>query len=727
MHGTSGADTGHGAPGRTRPGNLPAELSTFVGRGGELADLVGLLESGQERLLTVVGVGGVGKTRLALRAAAAAARSDRGQKRYCDGVWLVELAALRDGDLVDHAFADALGLTDQSPRATRDVLGEFLAEREALLVVDGFEQLADACAAAVRDLLRRAPGLRVLATGRRPLGVEGERTVGLAPLPPEQARELFVARGAARVPGFRPSGADDHAITEVCARLDGIPLALELAAGRLPALSPGQLLARLDDRFALLKDGGRGALPRHRTLRTAIGWSHELCTPRERLLWARLSVFPGPFDLDAAEYVCGGPDLPADEVLDLLGALIDQSLVIRDATPAGVRYRMLATVRAYGAQWLEEVGDADRLRRLHRDWYVGLATWYELDWYGPRQEEVAAGTESAMPNLRAALDLCLATPEEAHIGQHLAGTLWFYWAGCGRLAEGRHWLDRALSWESTRNDGARLKALWVQGYVSLLQGDTTAAVGALHECRRESLRTGDELAYAYAVHRMGCLALLTDDMPRAEHLLVAALRAYRELGEVNSNVLMAQAELAMALAFQGDLDRAVAECVLLREACEDSGERWARAYALYVLAYAEWEHGRHREARGLLAECLTINHAFHDLVGLVLAMELAALVSASEGDAAEAAVLHGAASRLWDSVGLPLFGSRFFGAPQALCERRSREELGASRYAACVERGRRLPAAEAVARALRGPGGQAREGDAAADSVRGEPAAARES
>ncbi|WP_329458779.1 ATP-binding protein [Streptomyces sp. NBC_01497] len=725
MHGTSGAAFVPAPPEGPEAGGLPAELSSFVGRGDELAELVERLTAGGDRLVTVVGAGGVGKTRFALRAAAAVARSSAGHERYGDGVRLVELAPLHTPDLLDHALAQALRLTDQSPRPPREVLREFLRQRRLLLVLDGFEHLVETCGAAVSDLLRRAPGLRILATGRRPLGVEGERTVPLAPLPAADAEELFLARGAARLPGFAPEGGERAAVTELCARLDGIPLALELAAGRLPALSPEGIVARLDDRFRLLTDGARGALPRHRALRTAVGWSHELCTPAERLLWARLSVFCGPFDLDAAEYVCGGPDLPAERVLDVLGSLIDQSLLVREETPAGSRYRMLGSVRAYGARWLDEVGDTERLRALHRDWYVGLATWYELDWYGPRQAEVAAGTGSAMANLRAALELCLRSPDGTRLGQHLAGTLWFYWAGCGRLAEGRYWLDRALARPSPRGDGARLKALWVQGYVSVLQGDTATALRALSGCREEALSTDDRLAYAYAVHRLGCVALLGDDMPRAQDLLEVALSVYRELGELNSNVLVARAELAMALAFQGERERAVAQCERLLEVCRDSGERWARSYALYVLAYAQWEHGRNAAARELLAECVTISHTFHDLVGLVLALELVALVATSEGDPQEGAVLHGAALRIWDSVGPPLFGSRHFGAPHVLCERRAVGVLGRARYTACVERGRGLTEAEAVGRVLRGPGGSAAGGGAPAGS-RGEPAAARE-
>ncbi|MFB7374626.1 AAA family ATPase [Streptomyces sp. NPDC056222] len=674
-----------------RRSNLPAELNRFIGRAEERAELARLL--GEFRLVTIVGVGGVGKTRLGLGVASAT------QKRYVDGVWLADLSVLRDPDLVALALAEALDLTDHTLRTPREILTEHLAERRLLLVLDGFEHLVAECAPLVRELLRHSPGLTVLAMGRRPLRVDGEAVFTLAPMDEADGVSLFEER--ARTAGA-PGGPDDRdpsAVHELCRRLDGIPLALELAAARMPLLTVEQVLHRLDDRFRLLTDGARGGLPRHQTLRTAIGWSHELCTPEERLLWARLSVFAGPFDLEAAEYVCGGPDLPADEVLEVLGGLLAQSLVAREDTAAGPRYRILDTVSAYGAEWLAALGDTERMRRRHRDWYMGLATWCELEWFSPRQAEVAACTDAALPNLRAAMELCLEQPDEAHLAQHLAGTLWFYWAGCGRLSEGRHWLDRALALGSEHED-ARLKALWVLGYVAILQGDSTAAVAALHECGERARSVGNPVAEAYATHRMGCLALLSDDMPRAEELIGSALEAYRELGELNSNVLMGQVELAMARVFQGDLEGAVALCAEVREICEERGERWTRAYALYVLAYAAWCGSDHGEARKLLTECVTINHTFHDLVGLVLGIELLALVTASEGDPAEAAVLQGAALPVWDSVGLQLFGSGYFNGARVLCERQAGEVLGAERYGASVREGRRLSLDAAVDRAL---------------------------
>ncbi|MEU0037985.1 AAA family ATPase [Streptomyces sp. NPDC006333] len=679
--------------GGTPHGNLPLELDAFVGRSAELTRLAEALEG--SRLVTVTGMGGVGKSRLAARTAA---RTDAR-----DGVWRAELAAVRDPDLVAYAVVEALGLTDQTSRAPRELLLDRLAGRQLLLVVDGFEHLVDACAALVGELLRHTPGLRVLAVGRRPLEIEGERLFPLAPLGDREALELFEERAAARVPGFVLDDANRSDVRELCRRVDGIPLAVELAAGRLSALSPAQLLSRLEDRFRLLTGGGRDALPRHQTLRTAIGWSHELCTSEERLLWSRLSVFAGRFDLEAAEYVCGGDGLHADHILDVIGALLAQSVLAREETPTGPRYRMLDSVRAYGADWLAAAGDADRLRRRHRDWYMGLATWCELDWFSPRQAEVAVRVEAELPNLRHALEYCLTEPGETHLGQYLAGSLWFYWVGCGRLAEGRHWLERGVELDSDR-DQSRLKALWVLGYVAILQGDTVSALTALQECREEALRTGSPTALAYAEHRAGCLALVTDDMRRAETLLRSALDRYHEIGELNSNVLMGQVELAMALAFQGDMPAAVKLCEDVRRVCEDHGERWALAYALYVLAYEALTAGDPARARELLVRCLDIAHTFHDLLGTVLALELLALVTTVQGDPAEAAVLQGAAARLWPSVGLPLFGSAYYNVPHERCEAGARERLGDERYEECVRAGERLGREAAVERALRRPG-----------------------
>lgn len=644
----------------TTPGNLPCELNHFVGRRRELDDVARLLE--RARMVTVTGVGGVGKSRLALRAAAGL------RTGFTDGVWLAELAAVRDPGLVDHAVADTLGLTDHTARGPGP-RSAFLAHRELLLVLDCCEPQVEAAAELADAMLRRAPGLRVLATSRQPLGVAGEHIVALEPLSDAgEAVELFADRAAAVLPGFTVDAGNRAEVEELCRRLDGIPLALELAAGRVRALSVRQITGRLDDRFRLLtRRGGTGGPERHRALRTTIGWSHELCTPRERLLWARLSVFAGDFDLDAAEYVCAGGEVAAETMVDLLADLVDKSVVLRREDAGVVRYLLLDTVREYGLGWLRELGEERRLRTRHRDWYLGFATWGEMEWFGARQEEISVGTERELDNLRAALEFSLEAPEELRTGQYLAASLWFFWVGCGRLAEGRYWLERALAADHEPT-GQRAKALWVCGYVSILQGDGTAALGMLYECREQALATGDATAVAYAVHRMGCGALLGGDLPRARALFEEALGHYRTLGELNSNVIMAEVELAMAVAFDGDLEGGIELCDRIREVCEDHGERWALAYALYTRAVIAWWQDDPVLAAELAAECVRINHAFRDMVGIVLGIELLALLRAP-GDAREAAVLQGAAGGIWRLVGLPVFGSRHFGIPISAARR----------------------------------------------------------
>ncbi len=444
-----------------------------------------------------------------------------------------------------------------------------------------------------------------------------------------------------------------------------------------------------------------------RDRRTTIGWSHELCTEQERLLWARLSVFAGVFDLDAAEYVCGGEGVDPDELLDLLTELVAKSVVLREDSPFGVRFRLLDTVREYGLRWLRAAGEEHRLLCRHRDWYLGVATWGEVEWFGPRQAETAERTGLAHANLRAALEFCLAEPGEEQIALLMAGTLWFYWVGCGHLGEGRHWLDRALALAPEPTE-ARAKALWVTGYTATLQGDLVSARPALEECRRQALATGDDRALAYAVHRQGCAALIGDEPARAAELFEEALWHYRTIGELNSNVLMAMFELGIAYLFQGDQDSGELWLGQVRELCEEHGEQWAYAYALYALAYSHWLNGEVRPARALARESVRLNHLFNDLLGIVLAIDLLALLETEPagpgepGDLREARVLQGAAHRIWQAVGKPFFGSRTFNGPHRACEERAGAGLTEQEYTDFFATGTRLDLDAAVHRALGG-------------------------
>ena len=383
------------APGARVTGNLSAELTSFVGRRGELAEVRRLLAG--SRLVTLTGVGGVGKTRLALQAAAELRRAFR------DGVWLVRLDQLRDEMLVAQAVAGALGLQDRrlSPEAA---LAGDLAGLELLLVLDNCEHLVDAVAKLADQLLRAAPGLRVLATSRESLTIDGEMVLPVPPLaapdPGQQltpaqlglvpAVRLFAERAAQVVPGFAVTEANMAAVAGICLRLEGLPLALELAAARLPVLSAEQVDARLGDRLGLLTRGSRTNPARQQTLRASIGWSYELCSRAERRLWARLSVFAGGFELDAAEGICADHRLAAGDMLELLAALADKSILTAAHGKGVARYRLPEALREFGRERLEESGEGTALRRRHRDWHEQLARRADTRWLSPQMTDWTA-------------------------------------------------------------------------------------------------------------------------------------------------------------------------------------------------------------------------------------------------------------------------------------------------------------------------------------------------
>ncbi len=686
-----------------RRGNLPADTTSFVGRRHDVAEVKRLLT--KARLVTLTGVGGVGKTRLALQTGAELRRA------FEDGVWLVELAGLEDPALIAHTMLESLGVHDATGRAKATVLAEHLRERRSLVILDNCEHLVDACANLAEELLRAAPGLRLLTTSRERLrlGCEHLWPVASLPVPREPlpaggwlrypALTLFGERAAAVEPGFTITDENQDRVAQVCRLLAGIPLALELAAVRLRALTLDELAAGLRDCFRVLATGKRGGLPRHQTLRAAVEWSFALCTPAERRLWARMSVFPGSFDIVAAERVGTGPGLPTEAVLGGLIALVDKSVLGGEHSGERARFRLPEPLRQYGQEKLRELGDEPATLRRHRDYYLELAEQNERDWFGPRQVEIFESTHLEHPNLRAALDFSLSTAGERLVGLRLAGTLWFHWAGCGMLGEGRFWLDRALT--TTPAPGPeRAKALWVNGYVATLQGDIPGAVGLLEECRAYAGKVGDDVALAYATHRLGCTNLVGDDVGHAESLFKEAQDRYGQLSELNSNVMLAAIERAIASVFLGDLDRAAALCEEASAVGTAHGEQWAYAYSVYTQALVSLSRGDLPQARELGRTCLRIKRTFNDLLGIVLAVEVLAWTEAAREDWERAATLLGAAQRIWPSVGFPMFGSRYFGAPHGECTTRTRAALGDVLFETARSRGKELSLQEAISYAL---------------------------
>ncbi|MEV6241269.1 LuxR C-terminal-related transcriptional regulator [Lentzea sp. NPDC051838] len=644
----------------------------------------------ESRLVTLTGVGGVGKTRLALRAATETSRAFR------DGVWFVELGGVTDPELVVHTVLEQLGIHDDTVRQHRTVLVEHLRDRQVLMVLDNCEHVVEATAALVDALLRGVPGLRVLITSRERLGVDGEHLWQVAPLPQDPALALFAERAAAVEPGFVIGSHNHDKVTQICTLLGGIPLAIELAAVRLRVLSLDHLLSRLDDTFRVLADGKRGGDPRHQTLLAAVDWSFHLCTRSEQILWARASVFSGTFDLDAAERVCSGDSVAVEDVMHSLTGLVDKSVVIAEQHPAGLRFRLLEPLRQYGLEKLRGAGREQVLRERHRDHFIEWAERREKEWFGPAQPQIFSRTRLEHANLRSALDFSF--DEEGDHCVHLASTLWFYWACCGMLGEGRHWLDRALA---RPIEGAlRAKALWVNGYVATLQGDIPASTRMLEECRKYAVESGDGPALAYSTHRLACTHLIGDDLDLADALFEEAMNLYRDQGTVNSHTMLAGIELAISATFRHDFAAAERLCVEAKTVGEKHGELWAQAYAIYVLALCAWVSGDYARADQLGRECLRIKRTFHDLLGIVLAIEVLAWIAASQGNAARAATLLGATNEIWQSVGYPMFGSRYFGAPHGECESATIAALGEQEFRAMFRKGLDLELDDAISFAI---------------------------
>ncbi|MDF5758116.1 ATPase [Spongiactinospora sp. TRM90649] len=686
-----------------REGNLPAELTSFVGRTRLLTNLKRHLH--ESRLVTVTGIGGVGKSRTALRLA----HQVRGQ--YADGVWFADLSRLQDSGMVEHTISAALGIADQSARPETDRLTEWVGKREMLLIIDTCEHLIEACARLVVQLLKQAPNLRILATSRQSLQVPGEHVMPIPPLvvpgddPAEslftnESVQLFAARAGAVVPDFT---LDEHTIgpvAELCRRLDGIPLAIELAAVRLRALSVQQILALLADRFSLLAGASRTALPRHQTLRAAIGWSHEICEPAERLLWARLSIFSGDFELDAARAVCHDEvSLPEDQIMDLVGGLVEKSVLLSHNQNAGVRYRLIDTLRDYGEEWLKKLGQMEDMRQRHRDYYLRLAKTGEHAWSGRRQLYWFIRMRQEHDNVRTALDYCLTNPRHHKVALELLTALWFMWVACGFAREGRLYLERALS-ANPEASKERCKALWVLSYVCSAQGDIEAAQHWAEQCSSEAVKVGDSGAVILATKMQGTAAALAGDPQKATALLGVAIEFNRSGPELNPGLLPAILELAFVLIAQGEPNEAEALLRDLRHTCDQRGELWLRSYAHWATSLAQRALNRPSDALDNVREALRIKEHFHDVLGAMMCLEAMASIAADSGHAERAAHLLGAAETNWPLFGLPLLGSPFFGAEHEQCVKECKKLMGESAYDECFLQGARLNLEEAIAFAL---------------------------
>ena len=632
------------------------ELSSFVGREKELAEVKRLLED--SRLLTLSGTGGCGKTRLAL---AAAGELSEG---FGDGVWLVELAPLADPTLVAQAVAATLGVREQPGRSLTEMLSGYLGSKKLLLVLDNCEHLIEACAELAETLLRSCPELRILATSREALGIAGEiswsvpsltlpdlrRLLDVESLSHYESARLFVERAAAVKPTFTLTEQNAPAVARVCYRLDGIPLAIELAAVRTKVLSVEEISDRLDGSFGLLASVGRTAIPRHRTLHATMDWSHELLPEQERILVRRLSVFAGGFTLKAVESVCVWEDLQRGDVLDLLSHLVNKSLVVVAEQESETRYRLLEAVRQYGWEKLKESGEEGQLREQHARYYLALAEEAEPELKAEGQVAWLERLEREHDNLRVAMQLLLGQGESEEASR-LGWALWLFWGIRGYYDEGRRSMEQALSVEGSvaMPASARAKALYVEGMMENYQGNHLSAEVLLEESVSLFRELDDKLGTAYALSNAGFAALGQGQPQKAITLTEEAVDLFLEVDE-KWGAAIELGFLAVAWRDQGDHERAKRLAERGLTLSREVGERQAISVALNTLATLAQAERDHERARELFKEGLTVSAELGNESDVVHCLEGLASIAGTEGSFVRAARVWGAAEALLEEI-----------------------------------------------------------------------------
>jgi predicted ATPase/DNA-binding NarL/FixJ family response regulator len=708
---------------RIRPGNLPTQLSPFIGRRQEIAQLKPLLTA--SRLVTLTGTGGVGKTRLAVRVAAEARRT------FADGAWFVDLtrvqdsqlpdAEVRDPDAIAHLVLTALGMPQRAGGSAVESLAGYLLDRRVLLVLDNCERVSYACAVLVEELLATCAGVRLLATSREPLAVGGEILYPVPPLPvpdPHRAQSLedlagcesvalFSARVQALAPDFAVTEHNQDSVAELCRRLDGLPLAIELAAARARMLTPQQILERLNHRFALLSAGRRDAPARQQTLRACVQWSLELCSKPERLLCARLSVFVGGFDLEAVEHVCTDDDLlPVRDVVDVLASLVDKSIVDRlesDDPGAPIRYRLLETIRDYGREQLIEAGEQTAVRGSHRDWYQQLMAAAGTDWTSCRQSYWRARLAADYPNLCAAIELCLSTPGDAGrvlpIVESLPRGFWV----SGRVAsEGLSWLNRSLA-QAPAPTVARARALVLVAGLALHRQDLDTMTRRLEDGQRLARRVHDDYALAVADYTKSVAAYQRNDLADATDFAEKGLAQLPPGPEPNLSLrLHLLMQLLWATALSGDHDRSRRCYREIQEITESRGEIGSRSAAMLGIGLVSWRAGQTAEADQHARASLRLRQATRSIDLFVCGqdLELLAWTAAGQQRYPRAATLLGAADRALADRGTPISTLKALVADHARCERRIREVLDTAAFTRAFGHGQSLSIADAVAYAL---------------------------
>ncbi|MDE3089072.1 MAG: protein kinase [Chloroflexota bacterium] len=634
--------------------NLPIPLNSFIGRAGEIAQVKRLL--GEARLVSLTGSGGCGKTRLALQVANEIVND------FPDGAWLVELATLSDPAVVPHRLASVLGLREEATRPVMETLTTALSAHSLLLLLDNCEHMIDTCALLAETLLQACPNLRLLTTSREALGIAGETTFRVPSLslpdprhlpPPEQltqydAVHLFVDRAASVSPDFSLTEHNALPVAQICRRLDGIPLAIELAAARVKGLSVDQIATRLDDRFRLLTGGSRTALPRQQTLRALIDWSYGLLSDPERLLLRRLSVFAGGWTLEAAEAICACGNAGTFDVMDLQLRLVDKSLVVAEKQDDETRYRLLETIRQYARDRLVESGDVELLRACHLDYFLQFAEQAEPKLRGREQVLWSERLNAEYDNLRTALEWAFES-NRAEIALRFAVALWQFWEMRNYFSDSRAWLERALAAPVDAPAPIRARALLGLGRLDKYQGNFIDARPRLEASAALFRDLGDQENLARVVQAIGEVAAELGDLATARLRFEEALALFKEQGNQRGMAAMylSQGELARV---QGDYDRAAALYTASLALLEALGEFRRKGTALYNLGKVALHQGDHARAAGLYRDSLSIGQRLGNK--FVIAHCLAALagVAAATGQPARAAKLSGATDALLQSI-----------------------------------------------------------------------------
>jgi len=685
---------------RQRPGDLPAEVTGFVGRRRELAELARLLRTA--RLVTVTGPGGVGKTRVALRAAAELAGE------FADGTCLVELSGLHDPELLPDTVVTCLGLAGAEARSELDAILDHLREQRLLLILDTCEHLIDACAM-LADILLRATRVTVLATSRQPLAVPGEHTCAIPPLPvPDphapwdpgagDAVELFAQCAAAVVPGFAVTDDNRATVIKLCQRLDGVPLAIELATVRLRAIPLEQLAGRLEDRFRLLTGGRRAALPHHQTIRAATEWSYDLCSPAEQLLWARLTVFAGSFDVEAVEQVCAGGLLDVKDVLATLVGLVDKSVVLRTDGPGtdgdGTRYLLLHTIREFGAEKLAARGDGELVRERHLARYLGLAAYLGENPLADDQVPRYRQLRLEHADLRAALEYALAAPGRERDAAAMAISLDAYWQMSSAPGEGRHWLGKILP-RLGRGRGRAL-ALIIDGYLACLQEDAEGGLAELAEGIALAEERGDARIRARGYLNLTIALAFAGRYDEAERAGATAYQEALAAGDTSMLVVL-DSHVGYLRMLDGKAEEGLARCRDgLRRLGPDSGERWQQSYLRLLEGICLFLLGELRPSAEAFRTALAMKHEIDDTMGLGYALEGTAWLAAAERRFTRAAWLLGAADARWQLTGGRLGRNATAEALHARTGQAARDALGSDRFDELHHQGAGYPLADIV-------------------------------